>query len=373
LVTLALLPVVLHRGILRLEPAIDRTFAWLLAASFATLLIFPAAPLGEGGLPRIIAQVAALPLAFAALSGGLGERGLAASLALATPSLFYVHPSSFFVLYPALLFALKDASVRKRWGPLGAAALIGALLCLAPMTSGRINPGQFGMGGAQVDASLGHAVLGNALWDRLKGVFHYLFSDPHGLLKFMSIRSLGVYLGGFVLARHAGRRGLLWILLVPFALSVCSLFPVGIPFGWLRAPGAIFYQSVKRIAEIGLLPLMVIGAAGFGWFQVRFARRSKFLKAMCIALLALWTGVSALRCRATVRQMAELFGTPKVVEVEVLRERLSGIASGSVVVSSQQWFGVIRGIRPDLVFVGAEGECRFSEAPACVGRAKWIR
>jgi hypothetical protein len=362
IVVLALLPVFTFKGIRRLEPELNRGTAALLAASSATLLIFPAAPLGEGGLPRIAAHVFALPFVFAAVSGAMSFAMFLLSAAILTPALFYIHPSSFFVLYPALLFFTRPSDGLRsplRLTGMVLSGLAGAALCVIPTKTGPFPVSAMGIAGEFQFPTLW------SVYDRFKGVFHFLFSDPHGWLKFMSIRSWAAYLGIAALFRNSARRRQLWLLGVPFLLSLSSLAPTGV----LQTPGGLFYQSVKRISEVGFVPLVICSAAGLRWIE---SRRTRIARIVMVVLLSVWIVVSGVKSRQTVQHMADLFQTPRMSEVSEFRHRLEPVPAGSVIVSSQQWFMVTLGIRPDLLYVGAEGECRNREVPACVGRIRFI-
>lgn len=358
---MSLIPVFLFSGIKKIEPKIDHRLALLTAASLSLLQLFPAHAIGEGGLPRIMAQVLALPVAFAAIAGSLSKRRWVFCITGVTPILFYIHPSSFFVLYPALLLA-GHLKTSRDWILSSGAAILGAILCLLPMKTGEIHLSQMGIGAGGMSLGWVAAVL-----DRFKGVFHFLFSDPHGLFKFMSVRSLLVYIGVIVLIIDGTKRRRLWTLASPFLISLCMIAP----WGWLQTPGGFFYQAVKRIAEVGLLPLAVCGAAGAAWLQRKSENYTRSL-GIVLGLLAVWTGVSVHRSRITVHQMSKLFSTPRAEEATLLDQELRDLPSGTVVVSDQQWFGMIRGLRPDLEFVGSDGECKFSKAPACIGRQSFI-
>jgi hypothetical protein len=299
-----------------------------------------------------MAQCLALLAAVAALSGQLSARHWVLVVVVAVPTVFYIHPSSFFVFFPALLLSQGVSLL---------ALGVGAMGCLLPLLTGEVNPAQVGV------APLG-TIGSSLLWDtydRLKGVFHYLFSDPHGLLKFFSIRSLLAYLGIAALLRERNRRVLLLVVLLPFALALCALMPWGV----LRAPGAVFYQQVKRIAEVGFLPLLICMAWGLAWIEARIGLRSRLI---LIVLLAAWALASSMKARRTVSEMSELFETPKKTEVLLLDKALRTVPPGSVLVAGEQWFALTRALRPDLLYVGSEGECRFSRAPACTGRQAFI-
>ncbi|MBU6376335.1 MAG: hypothetical protein KGQ59_10095 [Bdellovibrionales bacterium] len=360
---LGLLPAIIFRGVRVLEPRLRPEMAFVFAASISTLLIFPGAPLGEGGLPRVVAQVLALPIAFFSLSNRVSFTGYMFSFAFVMPGLFFVHPSSLFIMFPPLVLSL---SMRAAIFPnprrifLGIAASFGILLCFLPTRTGLVQDAVLGIGQeAAVSFTLGSAV------DRFKGVFHFLFSDPHGWFKFMSIRSWVAYLGVFLLLWQPLRRRWLLLLVMPFALSLCILIPVKA----LQVPGALFYQQVKRISEMGFLPLVVCSVVGLVWVQERLKPR---FHVFWISVWLVWSVVSAVKCRATIQQMAELYRTPRQSEVEDLRNRLKEVPSGAVMVSDDPWFGVIRGIRPDLVFVGSEGECSRRSVDSCVARARFV-
>lgn len=359
-------PVFIYQGLRRNEPSLGAWEAALISAAAATLLIFPAAPLGEGGLPRLCAQSLALPFAYFALSPRVSERSLFLVIAFVTPILFYVHPSSAFVLYPAILLGVSNLNLKPKNLPyLLLAFLVAGLGILIPMKTAQVDLAVAGIS----ESGVHREHLPHLMFDRLTGIAHFIFDDAHGLGKFWSLRSLLGYLGIYSWLKKPGRRGWMLLYLTPFLISLSALAPGTI----LQAPGGIYYQSVKRIAEIALLPLTLSWAAGWILLFERIdSRHVKAVKTTLTLTMGLWIAVSGYRCMKTVREMADLFHTPTFVSVERLRRVLRDIPKGSVLTSQQPWFGISEVIRPDLLYVGT-GECLGRRNPHCDRREKWMR
>ncbi|MCM2278501.1 MAG: hypothetical protein NDJ89_10545 [Oligoflexia bacterium] len=326
LLVLAAFPVLMYRGakeLLALRSGRENLAALGAALWVGTLELFPMNPMGEGGVSRVAAQILAIPFVWRLFAAPLG--GLEAFLfgAVVIPVLFWIHPSS--VLVPGVAAAINLALQRRQAArPLGlavAGACVGGLLALGilksawtPLESQEVVDGFVRT--QQLSAA--------ALFDRVKGLVHYLLTDPAGFGKFLSPRSLVFYLGfGLLCARRAqfgpraGRLPFFALLLLPFLLSLLIFAPGKLPV-YL---GLLFYHSVKRMAEQHIWPLMLAWTVGLLWLERRFSSRRFVLPALAALLLLPFT-VAAPRLAATARDFQALYPALSRNELREMAARL---------------------------------------------------
>jgi hypothetical protein len=236
-VALCAWPLALWSGILKIRPDLPVATRLFLVVSALTLPIFPLWPLGEGGLSRIIALVICCPLWFSAIRSGAS--GLLWGAVLA-PVLLFIHPSVLPFLGLAVLFFPKR-EIRKACLAAPAGIIVFALILKS---------------GSQAVFDLKFAPEFAGWFDRLKGPFHYWFSDPYGVGKFLSPKNWPLYLSiGLIVARKADPRAL-FLLATPFLLAASTFVPI--PF--VDKLGLVYYHSIKRMAE--LMPLLGLTIAG---------------------------------------------------------------------------------------------------------------
>jgi len=334
----------------------------LISGIASTLLIFPSAPLGEGGLSRIIGQILALilTLSFIPLSG---RRGLGfVVLALLVPALFYIHPSSFFVLVPAFILIFSER--RRDWLFLGLGLAVGLVLIAKSVSLGAEDVNHIQL------ESKPFAESGIFLaFSRLKDIFHFLFADTHGLGKFFSPRTILAAFGLGLIAQGKSTlpKRLSFLLLVPFFLALTALFEMPL----LRAPGSVFYHQTKRISEMALFPLFLGWTVGWSGLIARFS--SNRYRLLFRSLMLIFFAVSASKAMRTVREMAELYHTPKTEAVELLKKLLTSTPPDSVIVSKDRWFGIGLGIVPKRSWVAGDYFCQNNlQTDYCRNRSSFI-
>jgi hypothetical protein len=228
----------LWQGSKLLLPANSTWLRLFLVISTITLPVFPLFPLGEGGISRIFAMVLFTPLWFQALSGNINGFVWTAAFA---PILLFIHPSLLAFIGLAVIFFNKRNFLLALTG-----SIPGALLFYLIMKSGQQDIFAFN--------SLPEF---NGWFDRLKGPFHFWFSDPYGFGKFLSLKNLPIYVGLIMVFRKKVEPRIIILFLTPFIL-VCLTF---VQNPMIQQIGLIYYHAVKRISE--LTPLLGITISCF--------------------------------------------------------------------------------------------------------------
>ncbi len=228
----------LWQGSKLLLPAKSTWLRLFLVISTITLPVFPLWPLGEGGISRIFAMVLFTPLWFQALSGNINGFLWTAVFA---PILLFIHPSLIAFIGLAVIFFNKRNILLAIAG-----SIPGAILFYLIMKSGH-----------QEIFAFNTLPEFNGWFDRLKGPFHFWFSDPYGFGKFLSLKNIAIYAGLFLVFRKKTEPRILFLFLTPFILI--SLTFVQHPL--IQQIGLIYYHSAKRVSE--LTPLLGITIACF--------------------------------------------------------------------------------------------------------------
>ncbi len=321
-IRLALLiwPWVLWRGSrLLLSPGTSPMLRGFLVVSAATLPVFPLWPLGEGGMSRILAMILFTPLWFTAISRSHKDLsdGLLWSGFLA-PILLFIHPSLLPLIGIAVLFFPKRDIQRALLGlPLG------ALFFILILRSGH-----------QEVFSIQSVLEFQGWFDRLKGPFHYWFSDPYGFGKFLSPKNYPVYaiLWLWVAGKAPLRSAILFA--TPFLISALSFAPLES----LRQIGLIFYHSSKRVAELTPLIGLTLSCFSLGSIQ-RFGWKTN---AVLILLSSFFLFSFFQKSVPGLENYHELYRTIKTTQLTRIQQTLHSIPQTAVILNDHHDFDALR-------------------------------
>jgi len=204
-----------------------------------------------------------------------------------------------------------------------------------------------------------------ALWfDRLKGPFHYWFSDVFGLGKFLSPKNWFIFLAIIWTIKGKLPRKLIVILLTPFALAGISLIPLS-SFDQL---GLIFYHSVKRIGEI--TPLLGFTLAIFAASKFKIKNWQKPIFAvLSITLILLFNQKVA----PSLETYHELYATPKHSKFDPMIKLINEKTGNDLLIIDRHEFDIIRFTRDSLSFT-LKPECAEvgTDSEYCVNRKAWM-
>jgi hypothetical protein len=314
-VMLILWPFLIWRGIRKLAPDNSEPMQIFLLASTLTLPLFPLWPLGEGGVSRIIALVLFTPLWFRAIHGQVGGFRWTAIFA---PIFLFIHPSLLPFIGLALLFFDKRNLL---WSLSGLP--IGGLLFYLIVHSG-----------AQEIFQTNFSPSFHGWFDRLKGPFHFWFSDPYGFGKFLSPKNFLTYFAIFLLILRKIPLKLGLLFLCPFILAAMAY----IPFLGAQNISLIYYHSVKRIAEV--LPLIGLTLACFAApHAVSVERRSKWA---LIVLSIVFLSIFAKNSSESLQKYHELYHSKMAKEIQTGLDQLKLVDYRAMIINDDHEFDWIR-------------------------------
>jgi hypothetical protein len=298
IITFGFLPAFSWWSSLRVFPMISRELRIFILISAMTALVFPLAAMGEGGFSRVFALTFFVPFWFRYFEKDASFLTGVLSAAVFAPILLFVHP----VLLPLIVLGTLLSKKRVILGSLIGAPL-GALFFYFILHSARQEVTQPGFLEALV-SPLRHDAFG--WFDRLKGPFHYWFSDPLGYGKFLSPKNYFVYLA--VILSILGRipRRTFLIFLLPFAMAALALTnnPLALQFG------LIFYHSVKRISELTPLLGFTLACFSANWISTKFTVR-KSARILALGLSTVFLTLYCIRGTVEMNAVLDLFHTPR--------------------------------------------------------------
>jgi hypothetical protein len=338
-------PWLLWVGTRVLSPELSIPVRLFLVTSAITMPVFPLWPLGEGGVSRILAQIALTPLWFTALANGVNGFLWAGII---SPALLFIHPSILPFLGLPLILSKKPS-----WPLVALGGLMGALIFFLILRSG-----------TQEVFLFSPEIPFRGWFDRLKGPFHFWFSDPYGFGKFLSFKNFPIYIAiVLILKRHLRARVGLMIL-SPFILAALG----HVPDSLFNPISLIYYHSVKRISE--LTPLLGLTIACMLPPNL-IAKKSLKTAATILSILYLFLFFN--KSIDSLNDYHALYRTPRTEELRTLKTGLASIPNTAIIINDDHNYDALRFVLKPQVF-NKWSECSGSETngPYCTRRVEFI-
>ena len=340
-----------------------KNIAWplrlFLVVCASTLPAFPLWPFGEGGLPRITALILITPLWFEALTNYKTSREGFIWAAVFAPVLLFVHPSILpFIALPLFFFPMRSIFGALLGAPLG------ALIFYALIHTGKqeVTDPNF-IRGLLAPIRDSHSSIAHLWFDRLKGPFHYWFSDPYGFGKFLSPKNWAIYFAVVLAIKGRIPRRVLLLFVAPFVIAGISL----IPFSLFDQLGLIFYHSVKRIGE--LTPLLGFSIALFAAHKIKLNR---WVNVSILVLSLVFVVLFEVKSIPGLIHYHELYASPTHSKFDQIMKIVREKADQQIVIIDRHEFDVLRFALGGMVYT-YKSECGETGTASdyCLQRKSW--
>lgn len=353
-------PVLLWQGSKIAFAKIPELTRFFLVAATLTLPTFPLWPLGEGGLARIFALVLIAPLWFQQIASAKDFKSGLIWTAVFTPTLLFIHPS----VLPFIGLALLFFNRKSFWGAVSG-GITGVIVFYFILHSAKQNvtdPDFMARVLAPIRNQEGS--LAYIWFDRLKGPFHYWFSDPLGFGKFLSPKNWLVFTGIFMAIKGTAPRKTLALFAAPFLIAGISLIPHPV----FDQAGLIYYHAVKRISE--LTPLLGFTIAAFAATHLQL---KNWMKPALVVLSCAFIVQFKFNSSKSLDHYHELYHSPKLSELNQLAEKVRAkVGPDDVIIIDEHEYDGLRFVLKNPVYTinpecGETGQI----SDYCIKRKDW--